>query len=123
MAATVVKRGSIVLARYPFTDLSGAKLRPAVIVMPDDLLAVLDDALCAFITSTIPDRLLSTDLFLQTTHADFKGTGLKASSVVRAHKLALLHRSLIDRRLGQLSEALLSELDNRLKKAVGIDEP
>ena len=34
----IVKRGSIVLIKYPFSDLTGYKVRPAVIVMSDDLL-------------------------------------------------------------------------------------
>jgi hypothetical protein len=28
MAQSIVKRGSVVLIRYPFTDLTGAKVRP-----------------------------------------------------------------------------------------------
>ena len=38
MAPGVIQRGSIVLIRYPFTDLSAAKLRPALILTPDLLL-------------------------------------------------------------------------------------
>ena len=38
MAQSVVKRGSVVLIRYPFTDLSGAKVRPGLVLTPDDLL-------------------------------------------------------------------------------------
>ncbi len=35
MVQRIVRRGSIVLVRYPFTDLSNIKVRPAVVVMPD----------------------------------------------------------------------------------------
>jgi hypothetical protein len=38
MAQSVVKRGSVVLISYPFTDLSGAKVRPTLVLTPDDLL-------------------------------------------------------------------------------------
>ena len=38
MAESVVKRGSVVLIRYPFTDLTGVKVRPALVVTPDQLL-------------------------------------------------------------------------------------
>ena len=34
MAQSIVKRGSVVLIRYPFTDLTGAKVRPALVVPP-----------------------------------------------------------------------------------------
>ena len=43
MASRIVKRGSIVLIRYPFTDLSGEKVRPAIILTPDSLLPILPD--------------------------------------------------------------------------------
>ena len=35
MAQAVVRRGSVVLIRYPFTDLIGAKVRPALVLTPD----------------------------------------------------------------------------------------
>ena len=31
MAQSIVKRGNVVLIRYPFTDLTGAKVRPALV--------------------------------------------------------------------------------------------
>ncbi|MGH7492139.1 MAG: type II toxin-antitoxin system PemK/MazF family toxin [bacterium] len=120
MAAKTITRGSVVLIRYPFTDLSGTKLRPAVIVTPNDLIPLLDDILCAFVTTVIPDRALATDLTIHSTDQDFPSTGLRGTSVIRAHKLALLHHSLVQRHLGQMSKRLLKELDQYLKKAVGI---
>jgi hypothetical protein len=65
MAKQVLKRGSIVLVRYPFTDLSGSKVRPALTLSPDDLLSQMDDALFRFISSIIPLNLLPTDLVLK----------------------------------------------------------
>jgi mRNA-degrading endonuclease toxin of MazEF toxin-antitoxin module len=51
MAQSLVKRGSVVLIRYPCTDLTGAKVRPVLVLTPDDLLPRLDDVLCPFISS------------------------------------------------------------------------
>ena len=42
MAKRLVKRGSVVLVRYPFTDLTGSKVRPAVVLSPNSLLNKLD---------------------------------------------------------------------------------
>lgn len=50
MAKRVVKRSSVVLVHYPFTNLTGVKVRPAVILTPDELLRKLGDVLCLFIT-------------------------------------------------------------------------
>jgi hypothetical protein len=67
-----LKRGTIVLAIYPFTDLSSAKRRPALVVSaterPDR------DCILSFITSRVEssDR---TDLVLDVRDADFAATG------------------------------------------------
>ncbi len=58
MAQQIVRRGSIVLVRYPFTDLSNTKVRPAVVLTPDHLMRRLDDVLCLFISSSMPAELL-----------------------------------------------------------------
>lgn len=47
--------------------------------------------------------------------------GLIGTSMRRAHPLALLHRSLVQRHLGVMSRTLLNQLDVRLGKAVGVN--
>ncbi len=116
----IVKRSSIVLIRYPFTDLSGYKVRPAVIVMSDDLLKKSDDVLCIFISSVLEQNNLASDFVLLQNNPLFKKSGLKVNSVIRAHKIALLHKTLILRVLGELDLSLMIELDNRMKLALGI---
>src|SRR5439155_20432357 len=100
MARETYSRGSVVLVRYPFTDLSGSKVRPAVIVTPQKYLVQAEDVLCAFISSSIPESLLPSDVLIASTQKDFHATGLKHTSVLRAHKLALLHKDLVLSKLG-----------------------
>jgi mRNA interferase MazF len=120
MAKRIVKRGSVVLVRYPFTDLTGVKVRPAVILTPDILLPKLEDVLCLFSSSSIPTDLLSTDFVLDTAHASFGRTGLKYRSVFRAHKLALLQKSLVFRVLGEMDKGLMREINQCLRIALGL---
>ncbi|MGB0387226.1 MAG: type II toxin-antitoxin system PemK/MazF family toxin [Ardenticatenaceae bacterium] len=120
MAGRLIKRGGVVLVRYPFTDLTGSKVRPAVVLTPNSLLPQLDDVLCLFISSSIPRDLLLTDFILVPTHPSFKKTGLKYSSILRTHKLALLHRSLVVRVLGEMDNALMDEINQRLRMALGL---
>jgi mRNA interferase MazF len=55
-STTSFKRGDIILVMFPFTDLSSAKQRPALVVSSDALNAASDDVLVAAITSQIaPD--------------------------------------------------------------------
>jgi mRNA interferase MazF len=84
--------GSIVLTRFPFTDLSGDKRRPALVVSRDN--DRRPDLVVCFVTSiprTGPDMAPL---------AATAGTGLKVPSVVRFDKLATLDRSVIVGRLG-----------------------
>ena len=120
MAQSIVKRGSVVLIRYPFTDLTGAKVRPALVVTPNHLLPRLEDVLCLFISSAMPDDLLLTDFVLELGHPSFPTTGLKRRSVLRMHKLALLHKVLVLRVLGEGDPSLMSAVEQRLRLALGL---
>jgi mRNA interferase MazF len=84
--------GSIVLTRFPFTDLSGDKRRPALVVSRDNDRRI--DLVVCFITS-VPR--IGPDI---APLAAMAGTGLKVSSAVRFDKLATLDRSIIAGKLG-----------------------
>lgn len=110
-----LKRGSVVLAIYPFTDLSSAKRRPALVVSASDRPG--RDCILAFITSRT-EPIETTDLVLDSSDRDFAATGLHVQSSVRCGKLMTLDRSLLTGRLRRLSRRLMSEIDTRLKIAL-----
>ncbi len=120
MAQRIVRRGSIVLVRYPFTDLTNTKVRPAVVLTPDHLMRRMDDVLCLFVSSSMPAELLPTDFILEPGHSSFPGAGLKYRSVFRTHKLALLDKSLVLRVLGELDRGMMNEIEERLRIALGL---
>ena len=109
-------RGDVVLVPFPFTDLTGRKVRPAIIVSPDPQGV---DVVVVCISSVLAPAG-PTDVALPASHPDFTRTGLKAPSVFKCGKLLTLHRSLVLRRLGHVSPAIQRELDARLRTAVGI---
>lgn len=113
-----MRRGTVVLTPFPFTDLSGARVRPAVIVSRSDRSG--DDVVLAFVSSVIPPRPLPTDLVLDSSHPQFRETGLKVPSIVKCDKLATVQRGIILGELGQLSASLLRELDQRLRHALDV---
>lgn len=114
------QRGSVVLVRFPFTDLSGSKLRPAVVVSPTRYLTQMDDVLCAFISSSIPSERLASDLLIESDAVEFAKTGLKRTSILRSHKLALLKKNLVYSKLGELSPPLQRRMDSCLSDALGL---
>ncbi len=107
-------KGKVVLVPFPFDDLSGEKVRPAVcLTNPTGLHRHI---ILAFVTSRIPAELLDTDLILDANHAEFVATGLRVSSTLRLHRLMTVTTSLIRRKLGELSPALQAEVAGKLRK-------
>jgi mRNA interferase MazF len=92
--------GSIVLTRFPFTDLSGDKRRPALVVSRDN--DRRSDLIVCFITSVPRSGPDMAPL------AATPGTGLKVPSVVRFDKLATLDRTVIAGKLGDAPPAWLA---------------
>jgi mRNA interferase MazF len=110
-------RGEVVLTRFPFTDLTGAALRPAVVVSQGP---IGHDLVLVAISSVIRDTLASSDFLIETTHAEFARTGLRVTSVIRIHKLAAVEHFVITRRLGRLGPQLQAETDRRLRMVLGL---
>ena len=100
-----MNKGDIVLITFPFTDLSGSKLRPAVILTQTTL-----DLTVSFITTQI-QWLEQFDVLL----APNKLNGLKATSIIRTSKIATLDKSLSKGILGRLNSNDILELNLRLK--------
>lgn len=98
-------KGDIVLIPFPYTDLSGNKLRPSVILAQ----TTLDLTVC-FITTQIAWQE-TTDVLLNANSA----SGLKKLSLIRTSKIATLDRSLAKGLLGKLSATELTELNKKLK--------
>ena len=98
-------KGDIVLITFPFTDLSGNKLRPAVVLAENSL----DLTVCFITTQTGWQE--DTDLLLSPSTLN----GLRKISLLRTNKIATLDRALAKGLLGRLSTNELSELNLRLK--------
>lgn len=79
--------GSIVLTRFPFTDLTGGKVRPALVVSRDN--DRRSDVILAFITSNVQAANNPDALAIEPDAAN----GLKVPSVVRFDKLATLEKA------------------------------
>src|SRR5213592_3682371 len=89
-AQSLLHQGDIVLVSFPFSDLSGRKMRPAVIVSADPQGSEL---IVAFITSVLTNRSpRGAEVELLRSDPEFRVTGLKADSLIRLDKLVTLER-------------------------------
>jgi len=110
---------TIVLTRFPFTDLSSSKRRPAVII--SKVKENEPDVIVSFISSVVPEVPKETDFILDTSHKDFNQTGLKKTSVFKMDKIATLEKSIFTGELGFISDDIYQELKKRLTIALDID--
>ncbi len=105
-------RGDIVLARFPFTDGSGTKLRPALVLA--QVPGQHDDYLVLFISPQLRTAVAGVDVVLGRQHPAFARSGLKVPSVLRIGKLATISQALILGPLGKIDNPLLTEIVGRL---------
>ena len=94
-------KAKIILVHFPFTDLTGSKLRPAIVIHENE-----PDVIVAFISSRIPVPLQESDLLVSTDHPAFRSTGLKVSSVIKFDKIATLSKTLVEGEIGEILPGL-----------------
>jgi len=101
-----MKKGDIVLISFPFTDLSGNKNRPALILIDSQ-----DDVTVCFITSQLKWQS-GFDLSLKPSEVN----GLKTTSLIRLNKFATIDKDLIIGRIGDLDKDYIELLNSNLIK-------
>ena len=109
--------GTVVLVRFPFTDLQSSKLRPAVI-----LSTKAEDVIILGIFSRIPGELQESWIKIEETDPGFSQTGLQKTSMIKTEKIAVVHQSLIRKELGSIPSNVMQKVKMVLRKTLEIDE-
>ena len=104
-------RHEIVLVNYPFSDLSGGKVRPAVIISP---IHPSEDVIVVALTSRVA-RLSPGEIVL----TDWKEARLNVPSAVK-RGIYTVNSSLIIRAVGKLSASDRKALDVTLRQWLGL---
>ncbi len=106
-----LSKGDVVVVLYPFSDGSGEKPRPAVVVSDDDFNLQSPDVVLAQLTSRTagPSRLGEHVL------TDWQAAHLNVPSKVKAGHLASLETSEVKAVIGHLSDTDLAALDSQLR--------
>jgi mRNA-degrading endonuclease toxin of MazEF toxin-antitoxin module len=115
-----VKRGDVVLVRIPHASGVRGKKRPAVVVQADAYHSVVKTVVLAEITSNLAMASDPACLVVDVSTPDGKATGLLKNSVVSALVLATVYVDTLDQTLGELSPALLVQLDGCIRAAFGL---
>jgi len=111
---TECNRGDVVLISFIFSDETGVKRRPAMIISSNVFHSGRDEAIIAAITSRT-DRALVGDHRIN----DWRGAGLLfpsvATSVIRTVK-----QSMIARRLGSMPSPDMEIINNKMRLVLGL---
>jgi mRNA interferase MazF len=109
-----MRPGEIYLAKFPFGDAPGMKLRPVLLLTAP--LGTVPEVLVACISSVVPTHPLRSDLLLDPAVPGFRSTNLNTSSALRLHKLATIHCSSLARYLGVVDSQTQSIVASKLRE-------
>jgi mRNA-degrading endonuclease toxin of MazEF toxin-antitoxin module len=112
-----MNRGDVVAVDWLYTDMSGSKIRPAVVVQGNFLNGLIDDTILVQITSTrqgIPGTEVLLDPAVETT------SGLSKVCVASCMNLATFDQMRVIRTIGILSDVTMRQIEDCLKKVLEI---
>lgn len=103
-----MRKGTVVLVPFPFTDLSGNKVRPCLVLYEQKN---GEDCIVSFISSVKPGKG-SLDINLPATTKN----GLKVDSWIKIEKIATLQKKIFLGELGTVDQETLKKVNKSLKK-------
>lgn len=107
-----MNRGDVVEVDWQYTDMSGSKVRPAVVAQADFLNGLIDDTILVQITRTrhgIPGTEVLLDPAVET------HSGLSSICVASCVNVTTFHQALVLRRVGFLTDAAMQQIKACLK--------
>ena len=104
----MIREGQVVLFRFPQTDQTAGKLRPALVLRR--LPGSHDDWLICMISSQLDQEVRGFDEAVRPGDQDFGNSGLKMASLIRISRLAVVAGGLLLGAVGQVSAGRLSRI-------------
>jgi mRNA interferase MazF len=115
-----MKRGDVILVRFPHPSGQRGKKRPAVIVQSDAYASTVSTLVVAEVTKNLTMKDDPACLFIDVSTPEGQATGLVRDSVVSSLVLVTVYSDTVDQVLGSLSPSLLQKLDGCLKVGLGL---
>lgn len=115
MPPTIAYRfGDVVLVPFPFTDQSGSKRRPAVVVSSDAYAQHRRDLIIMAVTSQVSNARA----FAEVTIREWRTAGLLKPSMTKP-VVASIQKGLVRRKLGHLDQADCAAVRDALREILG----
>lgn len=112
-----MNRGEVVEVAWPYSDLSGSKVRPAVVVQADYLNGLIDDTILVKITGRkfgIPGTEVELDPTAE------PASGLNKICYASCNNILTRDQALIGRIVGNLSDAIMRRIESCLRQVLAI---
>jgi mRNA-degrading endonuclease toxin of MazEF toxin-antitoxin module len=112
-----MNRGHVVQVNWPYSDLSGSKIRPAVIVQADFLVGLVEDTILVKITGShfgIPGTEVPIDPVAE------PQSGLSKICYASCKDILTRDERIVGPVIGSLSDSLMRQIEECLKKVLDI---
>lgn len=106
---TTYNQRDIVLIPFPYSDLTGAKKRPALIISNTNLKG--EDKICCLITSNTREGI-------QITRDAFEGNKLPFESIVKPHRIFSIHEKIINKKLTRVTKKFHEKIIEELLRKI-----
>jgi mRNA interferase MazF len=115
-----MKRGDVVLVRFPHPSGQRGKKRPAVVVQSDSYASTVSTVVVAEVTKNLTMKDDSACLYVDVSTPEGKATGLLRDSVVSGLVLDTVYMDTVAQVLGSLSPTLLQKFNICLKVGLAL---
>ncbi len=111
--------GDIVLVPVSYSDYSGKKRRPAIVLSSKEFNSSSLDVILVAVSSNLTRRL-HFEIPILVTDPGFSETDLAKSSVIKCAAIFAYSKSRIDRRLGKLPSPVLKQVQKKIGEILDI---
>ncbi|MEX2317916.1 MAG: type II toxin-antitoxin system PemK/MazF family toxin [Pirellulales bacterium] len=116
-----VRRGDVVLVDYLFSDRSGSKVRPCLVVQNDVNNQRLDDTIVTAISSNVARvKTAPTQLLIVIRTTEGAQSGLLFDSAVQCENLMTIDTQFVMRKIGALPANTMRQVNECLAASLGL---
>ena len=109
----ILRRKDIIIVPFPFSDQSGMKKRPALVVSNDRFNESAPDLIICAITSNIDNEAYT--VYIK--HEDWKD-GLYSESCVKVSNILTIDRDLVLKKIGRLSGERFGDVVQKIQELI-----
>jgi len=114
----IIEQRDIVLIPFPFTDLSGTKKRPVLVISSDEFNRLSEDVIVVQITSNLRSGFEEYNVRISNDDLEICYGEPIIPSIVKPYRIFSLDKRLIIRKIGKLSEDKFREVLEKLKEVI-----